>query len=214
MGRAARLTPVRTNVRRLPHEYATSSHELRTDTASRASYVSRVSKLVAGSLAGIVAAAVLAFAASADGGPPYRRTTPRGSFGENGAELLVGVPGGRAWGIESALIPVPDERSGFRATVEVRDAEVREAFIRVAWYDRATGRPKQFALTDARYVRAGETATFEVALDAPPGAVAYRLRVLARLRGADALSAADAVRIELSAPYRVAPEIPSTRLLP
>src|SRR5256885_15935451 len=97
-------------------------------------------------------------AASADGGPPYRRTTPRGSFGEAGAELLVGVPGGRAWGIESALLPVPDQRSGFRATVEVRDSEVREAFIRVAWYDRATGRPKQFALTDAVFVRAGETA--------------------------------------------------------
>ena len=159
-------------------------------------------------------AAVLAIAASADGGPPYRRTTPRGSFGEAGAELLVGVPGGRAWGIESALIPVPDQRSGFRATVEVRDPEVREAFIRVAWYDRATGRPKQFALTDAAFVRAAQTATFEVALDPPTGAVAYRVRVLARLRTPEALSAADAIRVTVSAPYSVALEIPTTRLLP
>ena len=132
----------------------------------------------------------------------------------DGPELLVGVPGGRAWGIESDLIAVPEERSGFRATVEVADPEVREAFIRVAWYDRATGRPRQFALTDARFVRAGDTATLEIALDPPPGAVAYRVRVLARLRTPDALSAADAVRVDLSAPYRIPSEIPVTRLLP
>jgi len=173
-----------------------------------------MSKLVATVLCGFLATAVLSLSANAEGGPPYRRTTPRGSFGENGAELLVGVPGGRAWGIESALIPVPDEPSGFRATVEVRDPDVREAFIRVAWYDRATGRPKQFALADARYVRAGEAATLEVALDPPAGAVAYRLRVLARLRVAGALSAPDAIRVSLSAPSPVSGEIPTTRLLP
>ena len=124
------------------------------------------------------------------------------------------MPGGRAWGIESALIPVPDQRTGFRATVEVSDPEIREAFVRVAWYDQATGRPRQFALTDARYVRAGETATLEVALDPPAGAVAYRVRVLARLRTPEALSAADAIRVNVSAPYRFAPDIPATRLLP
>jgi len=84
----------------------------------------------------------------------------------------------------------------------------------VAWYDQATGRPRQFALTDARYVRAGETATLEVALDPPAGAVAYRVRVLARLRTPEALSAADAIRVNVSAPYRFAPDIPATRLLP
>ena len=173
-----------------------------------------MSKLVARALVGLAAAAVLAIAASADGGPPYRRTTPRGSFGENGPELLVGVPGGRAWGIESALIPVPAQRSGFSATVEVNDPEVREAFVRVAWYDRPTGRPKQFALTDAVFVRAGETTTLEVALDPPAGAVAYRVRVLARLRAPDALSAPDAVRVTLSAPYLRPAGFPNTRLLP
>jgi hypothetical protein len=173
-----------------------------------------VAKLIAGLLCAFGIAAVLAIAASAEGGPPYRRTTPRGSFGADGAELVVGVPGGRAWGIESALIPVPDERTGFHATVEVSDPEIREAFIRVAWYDRATGRPRQFALTDARYVRSGETATLDFALDPPPGAVAYRLRVLARLREPEALSAADAIRVSVSAPYRLALGIPATRLLP
>ena len=171
-------------------------------------------KVVAGLICALGVAAALSILASADGGPPYRRTTPRGSFGADGPELMVGVPGGRAWGIESALIPVPDERTGLRATVEVSDPEVREAFVRVAWYDRATGRPRQFALTDARYVRAGEAATLEIALDPPPGAVAYRLRVLARLRVAEAHSTADAVRVELSVPYRISSDVPATRLLP
>jgi hypothetical protein len=173
-----------------------------------------VPRVVAGLLCALGVAAVLSVVVSADGGPPYRRTTPRGSFGADGPELVIGLPGGRAWGIESALIPVPDQRTGFRATVEVSDPEIREAFVRVAWYDQAIGRPRQFALTDARYVRAGETATLEVALDPPAGAVAYRVRVLARLRTPEALSAADAIRVNVSAPYRFAPDIPATRLLP
>ena len=171
-------------------------------------------KVVAGIFCALGVAAALSGLVSADGGPPYRRTTPRGSFGTNGAELVVGVPGGRAWGIESALIRVPDERTGLRVTIEVSDPEIREAFVRVAWYDHATGRPRQFALTDARYVRAGETATLEVALDPPAGAVAYRVRVLARLHTPEALSAADAIRVNVSTPHRVAPDIPATRLLP
>ena len=171
-------------------------------------------KVVASLLCAIGLAAAVAASASADGGPPYRRTTPRGSFGTDGPELVVGVPGGRAWGIESALIAVPDERSGFRATIEVSDPEVREAFIRVAWYDRGTGRPRQFALTDARFVRAGESATLEVALDPPAGAVAYRVRVLARLRTPAAFSAPDAVTVTLSAPFLRPAGVPPTRLLP
>jgi hypothetical protein len=175
--------------------------------------VSHVSNLVA-SLLGAAIVATLAISASAEPGPPYRRTTPRGSFGVDGPQLVVGVPGGRAWGIESGLIPVPAQRSAFQARIEVSDPEVREAFVRIAWYDRATGRPRQFALTDARYVRTGEIAALELALDPPPGAVAYRLRVLARLRARDAVSTADAIRVDMSAPYRVASEIPVTRLLP
>jgi hypothetical protein len=172
-----------------------------------------VQKVVASLVCALGVVAVISISASADG-PPYRRTTPRGSFGANGAELVVGVPGGRAWGIESALIPVPEQPTGFRATVEVSDPEVREAFVRVAWYDRATGRPRQFALTDARFVRAGETATLEVPLDPPAGAVAYRLRVLARLRTRRALSAPDAITVTLSAPYLWRAQFQPTRLLP
>jgi hypothetical protein len=187
---------------------------LRTDTPPFAVYVSRVPRLLAGLLGALGVAVALSALVNADGGPPYRRTTPRGSFGIDGPALVVGVPGGRAWGIESALIPIPDQRTGLRATVEVSDPEIREAFIRVAWYHEASGRPRQFALTDARYVRSGETATLEVALDPPAGAVAYRVRVLARLRTPDALSAPDAIRVTVSAPHRIAPRIPVTRLLP
>lgn len=173
-----------------------------------------MSKLAVSLLLFLGLAAAPALSANADGDVPFRRTTPRGSFGADGPQLVVGVPGGRAWGIESALIPVPGERSGFRATVEVSDPEVREAFIRIAWYDRATGRPRQFALTDARLVRAGETATFEVALDPPEGAVAYRVRILARLHAPDDLSRADAVRATISAPFPRPALAPATRLLP
>lgn len=157
---------------------------------------------------------VLALAVAADEEGRFRRTTPRGSFGRTGPELLVGVPGGRAWGIESDLLLVPPNRSAFRATIEVHDATVREAFVRVAWYDRASGRPRQFALSDAAPVRAGETVTLEIALDPPPGAVAYRLRVLARLRAPDELSAADAVGVRLSTPFGRPPSSPMTQLLP
>ncbi len=159
-------------------------------------------------------AQLVALGVAADEEGRFRRTTPRGSFGRDGPELLVGVPGGRAWGIESELLPVPADRSAVRATVEVRDTTVREAFVRVAWYARATGRPRQFALSDATLVRAGETVTLEIGLDPPPGAVAYRLRVLARLRAREELSVADAVSVRLSAPFSRPPAYPVTRLLP
>src|SRR5439155_13511357 len=119
--------------------------------------------------------------AAADDDPRFHRTTPRGAFGSDGPELLVGVPGGRAWGIESELRPVPDERSSMSATIEVADPAVREAFVRIAWYDRTTGRPPQFGLLDARLVSAGETTTLGERLDQAAGPIAYRVRVVVRL---------------------------------
>lgn len=162
----------------------------------------------------LLLAQLLVVPAYAGDDPTFRRTTPRGSFGRDGPALLVGVPGGRAWGIESELTRAPEEPAAFRATVAVTDAAVREAFVRIAWYDRATGRPRQFALTDARLVRVGDDTTLEVALDPPPGAVAYRVRVLARLRAPDALSTADAVRATLSTPFFRTTSYPATQLLP
>jgi hypothetical protein len=152
--------------------------------------------------------------ALADGDPPFRRTTPRGSFGRDGPVLVVGVPGGRAWGIESGLIPVPAIGTAMHVTMSVEDPAVREAFVRIAWYDRATGRPKQFAIADATFVHADQTATFDVPLDPPAGAVAYRVRVLARLHTPDAISSAAAIRAVLSSPFASTRAMPPTRLLP
>ena len=171
-------------------------------------------KLVAAVAAAFLAALILAAPGLADDDPHFRRTTPRGSFGREGGELLVGVPGGRAWGIESELRPVPSGETALHATIEVRDPAVREAFIRIAWYDRASGRPRQFALTDARLVRPGETNALEIPLDPPAGAIAYRVRVLARLRSPDALSADGAVRVLLATSPRRSPGYPETQLLP
>ena len=69
---------------------------------------------------------------------------------------------------------MPDQRIGFRATIEVSDPEIREAFIRVAWYDRATGRPRQFALSDARTTNVGGSILSE-ALGAATGFSAENL---------------------------------------
>ena len=173
-----------------------------------------MSKKVAAALVVVVLVLAVAGAASADDGPQYHRTTPRGSFGRDGAALLVGVPGGRAWGVESELRPLPDGPAALWATIEVRDASVREAFVRIAWYDRASGRSRQIALSDARAVRAGEGAKIELALDPPPTAIAYRVRVLARLRAPDLVSAAGAIRVSAFAIVPRSITYAETRLLP
>ena len=108
----------------------------------------------------------------------------------------MGVPAGRAWGIESDLLPIPSS-GALRVSLEVSDPAVREAFVRIAYYDRATGRPRQIAIVDARAVRDGEHAALVVPLDAPPGAIAYRVRVLARLSAAETRSSPGAVRARL-----------------
>ena len=177
-------------------------------------YGSGMPKLVAALAAAFLAALVLAAPGLADDDPHFRRTTPRGSFGREGGELLVGVPGGRAWGIESELRPVPSGETALHAIIEVRDPAVREAFIRIAWYDRASRRPRQFALSDARLVRAGETSVLEIALDPPAGAVAYRLRVLARLYAPVGTSADEAIRVLLASAGRRPTGVPETQLLP
>ena len=59
------------------------------------------------SLLPIAAAALIVFGspALADTGP-FRRTTPRGSLDRDAGGLVVGIPSGRAWGIESGLTPL------------------------------------------------------------------------------------------------------------
>ena len=87
-------------------------------------------------LLGVVAQA----AAADDDRTHFRRTTPRASLEEEAGTFTLGVPSGRAWGIESELRPLPAERA-LAVRLVVADDEVREAFARVAYYASATGRP-------------------------------------------------------------------------
>ena len=137
--------------------------------------------------------------ALADDGPTFHRTTPRGSFGDRGGALIVGIPGGRAWGIESDLRPLPAPGTTLYVRLAVSDPVVREAFVRVAFYASATVRTRQLATYDSAPVTAPRGALVAVPFEPPPGAVAYRVRVLARLSDADATSADDAITARLRA---------------
>jgi hypothetical protein len=131
--------------------------------------------------------------ASADPGGPFRRTTPRGFLDRDTGGLIIGIPGGRAWGAESALHPLTGEE---RLTIDlaVDDPEVSEAFVRIAYYARADVRTRQLATVDSPYVRVGPGRLVTIELEPPPGAVAYRVRVLGRLVAGAPISRVDAIR--------------------
>jgi len=153
----------------------------------------------------IAFAALFGGAASADEGDPrFRRTTPRGSLAADGTALVIGVPGGRAWGIESELMALPSGPTTIVARLHVDDASVREAFVRVAYYASASARTRQLATSDSAPVNAGDRGVVALALDPPPGAVAYRIRVLARLYDPLGASASDAITAVLRAGGRPA----------
>lgn len=137
--------------------------------------------------------AVLASPARADDGGPFRLTTPRGALAVGDGAIVVGVPGGRAWGAESALHPLPVTGTALVVRIGVTDDAVREAFVRVAYYASPSGRTRQLAIVDSPPVPAGAPETVAVAIDPPKGAVAYRVRVLARLRDGPTRSADGAV---------------------
>src|ERR671930_1398174 len=73
-------------------------------------------------------------ASADDGDPRFRRTTPRGALSAEDGALVIGVPGGRAWGAESELLPLPASPTTIVARLRVSDASVRESFVRVAYY--------------------------------------------------------------------------------
>jgi len=150
-------------------------------------------------LAFLLLAAVVAPAAADDDRTHFRRTTPRAALGEDaGGTFTLGVPGGRAWGIESELRALPSAGTVV-VRLSVTDDDVREAFARVAYYARATGRSRQIAVSDSEAVGTGAERLVLVTLDPPPGAVAYRVRVLARLRGTADRSRDDAIEARLTA---------------
>ena len=135
--------------------------------------------------------------ASADDGVRFHRTTPRGALDSSDGALLIGIPGGRAWGIESGLRPLPAEGGTVVVRLGVDDPAVREAFVRVAYYASSRARSRQLAVSDSAPVAAGVRRLVAVPLDPPPGAVAYRVRVLARLGDPAGRSRDDAVRAEI-----------------
>jgi len=166
-------------------------------------------------LALVLLAVVAAPAAADDDRTQFRRTTPRASLEEADGTFTLGVPTGRAWGIQSELRPLPPQRA-LAARLSVADDDVREAFVRVAYYASVTGRPRQIAIADSEAVVAGETRLLVLALDPPPGAVAYRMRVLARLRAGAERSRDDAIQARLTLIDRAATRFGSlfSRLLP
>jgi hypothetical protein len=143
-----------------------------------------------------LAFALLGSSALADPGDvgPFRRTTPRGSLERDTGGLIVGIPSGRAWGIESDLLAL-DGPGRVALVLAVDDPEVAEAFVRIAYYARGDARSRQLATRDAPFVRVGEDRRIAVDLDPPPGAVAYRVRVLGRLVAGAVLSRVDAIRV-------------------
>ena len=136
-----------------------------------------------------------------DGDNRFRRTTPRAALDSAEGALVIGVPGGRAWGIESDLRPLPPAGTTLIVRLGVSDAAVREAFVRVAYYGVATGRSRQLATADSAPVMAGERLTVSVPIEPPGGAVSYRVRVLARLVDPGGRSADDAVTAVLRVAY-------------
>jgi hypothetical protein len=132
-----------------------------------------------------------------DGGPRFHRTTPRASFDELGGVLVIGVPGGRAWGIESELRALPPPGTTLVVRLTVTDDAVREAFVRVAYYGSATARTRQLAIADSAPVVARGHALVAIPLEPPSAAVAFRVRVLARLDDPAGRSSDDAVTAAL-----------------
>ena len=139
----------------------------------------------------LVLGAVVVFADPGDTGP-FRRTTPRASFDRDAGGLVVGIPSGRAWGIESGLEPL-DGTGALRLVLAVDDPAVAEAFVRIAYYARGDARSRQLATQDSAFVRVGEDRRIVIDLAPPPGAIAYRVRILGRLVVGASRSRTDAI---------------------
>lgn len=150
--------------------------------------------------------------ADADG-PAFHRTTPRAALVDAAGLLVIGIPAGRAWGIEGDLRALPGVDAAIAVRLAVDDDRVREAFVRIAYYASATARTRQLAISDSAPVHPGERRVVAVVLDPPAGAVAYRVRVLARVEEASEASRSDAIVASFETGAAVWPPLLS-RLLP
>ena len=127
---------------------------------------------------------------------PFRRTTPRASLERDAGGLVVGIPSGRAWGIESGLERLAGS-DALHLVLAVDDPDVAEAFVRIAYYARDDARSRQLATQDSAFVRVGEDRRIVIDLTPPPGAIAYRVRVLGRLVTGATRSRSDAIHARL-----------------
>lgn len=160
----------------------------------------------------IVLAAAMPVAADDD--IRFRRTTPRAPLRVSGDELEFGVPAGRAWGLESRLVRIGRDGATVAIDLAVRDPAIREGFVRIAWYMRDEGRSRQIEIEDAPVVVAGIERRILMRLEPPDGAIAFRVRVLARVGTGATSSREDALsvsRVRLDASDRPRPAL--TRLL-
>lgn len=155
-----------------------------------------------------------AMPAAADDDLGFRRTTPRAPLRVSGDELEFGVPAGRAWGLESRLIRIGRRGATVALDLAVSDPAIHEGFVRIAWYARGEGRSRQIEIEDAPVVLAGIERRIVVRLDPPDGAVAFRVRILARAGEGAMASREDALtvsRVRLDPADRPRPAL--TRLL-
>ena len=160
-----------------------------------------------------VAALTLALGSPAAADPgAFRRTTPRAVLVDSGGALVLGIPASRAWGVESGLRPLAGARQ-VTIVLAVDDPDVSGAFVRVAYYARDEGRSRQLAIQDSAVVRDSAAARLTIVLDPPPGAIAYRVRILGRLTPSATLSRPDAIRARWAGPGRGAERPILTRLL-
>lgn len=131
--------------------------------------------------------------AAADDGPGFRRTTPRSPLRVAASGVLFGIPHGRAWGLESRLLRIGAAGATVALDLGVDHPSVREAFVRIAWYDRDHGRPRQILIEDSAEVHFGVDRRIVLELHPPADAIAFRVRVLARVVDGSPASGADAV---------------------
>lgn len=159
----------------------------------------RVSLLFNGAVRRLALAIALLLAAAgpaaADDDVRFRRTTPRAPLQVAGDELVFGVPAGRAWGLESQLIRIGRGGASVALDLAVSDPAISEGFVRIAWYTRDVGRPRQILTEDAPAVQSGVERRIVVRLDPPDDAVAFRVRVLARVIAVAAASRKDALTV-------------------
>ena len=126
--------------------------------------------------------------------PRFRPTSRRVRLQADGPSLRLTTASRRTAGITSGLLALPTRGVEATAELDARDAAVRAAFLRIACYRTASGRSRQLWTRTSRLVAGGGRARVTVRIERTPPAVAYRVRVLARLAAGRAATGSVVVR--------------------